>query len=349
MTKKKTRMGLDEMLALPEVPPEFYVDKFFPKKGVTILAGESGIGKSHILLSALFSIIAGDQAFGCLNTEPTTVQFFTEDDAEVMGPYIRRVIQNHTIETPGLMQFEYEVDTFERLCEQVRDVRPGIIVIDPLVTVMSIDDNREREVYKFVKKLKALVREVNASLVFTRHLSKPAAGVVYTEENIFSRVLGSQSFIAATAQRIVLWRKSLDSFMISVRGKYNPEWHSPITVDTTAGKMLIDVKNGSDERKVRKSKYKDAVLDILSRDEEHYFNPSGVITLISKLKLVSGDVNPDAIRKELSRLAEKGVIIKTPEGKYRHARGIGDLIAHNPRFATPLSVGEVDTTEEDQS
>jgi archaellum biogenesis ATPase FlaH len=344
--------GLLELLNSPRREIAFYVDRFIPKNTITLLAGESGIGKSHVLISVLLSMLSDEEAFGCLSSEAAKVQYFSEDDGDILRPYVDRIMPNHEVKYPELLRFEQNVVGYEDMIKRIKVFNPELVIIDPLVVVMDIDDNREREVSKFVRTLYMLARERNMAIVFTRHMSKPSAGVVYTRENIFSRVLGSQAFVASTKQRIVLWREAGGTFTLSVKGKYNAEWHSRILIDTSAGKILLnanDVTGDGVTQKVRKSKYHDAILEVLSRDEDHEFSPHAVTVLMEKWHLVDGEINADAVRKEMARMDEKNLIIKTDGGKYKHVKGIGQILEskNNPRFATPLSTSSDDEMAEE--
>ena len=344
---------VEDLLRLDIPEPEFYVDRFIPKRSVIVFAGESGVGKSHILLSAIFAMLSEEKAFGCLDTEITKVQLFTEDEEEVIGPYIRRVSSNFPQGNYRDFQVNIGVDTFHRLEAKVEAFKPGLVIIDPLATFSDLKNtNTEEGVMPVIKRLKALSRRSNASILFTRHVAKSTTDKTYTDANIFERIIGSQQFRAATSHRIVVWRKGYGDYRLSMQSKFMSEWHVPITIDAANGVIEINEKLDTDSP-ARISKYREPILKFLAEKSPQSYGPAALSKCLSVFKYYNGTTSTNAVTKELIKLAAKGLVVNT-SGKYKYASGIGEVIESipapriNPRYATPLETNAEDEAEENE-
>jgi len=313
-------VNVGELLDSPDREVHFYADKLIPAKGLTIVAGESGIGKSHLLLAVLMSMASHTEALGALETEPVNILVFAEDDDYILRPYV---------------------------ADKLRETRPAVAVIDPIIALGGItDSSRDTEVSKFLRDLKKLSNETGASIVFTRHLNKADAKVVYNEENIFNRISGSYAWKSTTYHRLVMWKDKDYRFRLSCSSKLGPDYHWHINCDLENGMITVDGDVGVKKKKV--SKWRLPIMHIAEKYKDTFMLPGAMAQLITQELGVEG-VNKDAIRKEMKHLARDGNLVPRADAKgtsYKYSVGMGEALVVSAESNWPSPVDLSDHEDE---
>lgn len=339
-------INLKELMGRPVRPAQFYADKIIPaKKGLTIIAGESGIGKSHLLLSVLMSIVANQDALGHLETHPAKILMFAEDDDEILAPYIQRIGSNFTGFNWELLDFVPDIHSYDEFLSKMREIRPNIAVIDPIITLGGINDSsRDTEVSNFLIKLKQLSEELNAGIVFTRHLNKADPKVPPNEESIFNRISGSYAWKSTTNHRIVMWKDKDFQFHLSCSSKLTADFHWNLHVNLSEGVISVDPSNGTKTRR-KVSQWRAPIMEVAQKYPDAYFLPAAMTTLMKSECGV--DANKDAVRKEMANLADEGNMIVRDIGRgkeYKYSVGIGEALMESTkkRYASPTDISDAD-------
>ena len=345
-------IGVDTLLNTPEEETEYFADKLIPTCGLTIVAGESGIGKSHLLISILLSIASGEDALGRLETQPARILLFTEDDERILTPYIHRIGRNFPNVNAELIRVCVEPNGYADFERTMREEKPQIAVIDPIIALGGVSDSsRDTDVSNFLRDLKKLSNEVDCAIVFTRHLNKADPKVVYTEENIFNRISGSYAWKSTTYHRLIMWKDRNFKFRLSCSSKVLDDYHWELNCDLSKGAILLEETNGT-EIKRRTSKWRNPIMSVAREHSDTYFLP-GAMTAMIMQKFGKEGVNKDAVRKEMRNLADSGNLVPHEEARgtsYKYCVGLGEAIvasvAHEHMYASPVSLSEYEYEEE---
>jgi len=336
-------VNVGELLDSPDREVHFYADKLIPAKGLTIVAGESGIGKSHLLLAVLMSMASHTEALGALETEPVNILVFAEDDDYILRPYVKRIGKNFPNLDRALLNFVPEPEGYWEFADKLRETRPAVAVIDPIIALGGItDSSRDTEVSKFLRDLKKLSNETGASIVFTRHLNKADAKVVYNEENIFNRISGSYAWKSTTYHRLVMWKDKDYRFRLSCSSKLGPDYHWHINCDLENGMITVDGDVGVKKKKV--SKWRLPIMHIAEKYKDTFMLPGAMAQLITQELGVEG-VNKDAIRKEMKHLARDGNLVPRADAKgtsYKYSVGMGEalVVSAESNWPSPVDLSE---------
>lgn len=344
----KSGYTIKELLSLEMPEEQFYVDRLVPTEGMTILAGETGIGKSHLMIHIILSIVTEVPALGCLETTPCRIQVFTEDDEYILKPYINR-IQKHfklnDMEFEDMVNIQPEVFQMYDMQERVQAFNPDVVFIDPISHIADLkNENDNTLVYKFLYDLKHFCNESEVGLVFTRHLSKRQPNVTYSEENVYDRVLGAQAWKSVPYNRIIMWRDAQYNYKLSGYSKLGSPFNWELEFDKDNADMKISPEHGT--RRKKQSEYTVPILMTLERYKDGVFKPGALHTMIERNGLMKS-INRSALKKELRKLANQGKVKDIGEGRYMYCAGIGDALA--PVDEPPnMYVSPVDLSNEDE-
>jgi hypothetical protein len=181
---------------------------FIPKRKLTIIEGDGGIGKSWLTCAIASAITHG---FGLPASEPFevgSVLFLSAEDGladtlrprlDAVGADVERiyaVAEPLTLDTIGLIKLENAIITHT----------PALVVIDPLFafTGGKVDIHRANEARTITAPLAAIAERHSCAIVAIRHLNKSRGG-----GNSNNAGLGSIDFHAA-ARSVLLVGKDPD-------------------------------------------------------------------------------------------------------------------------------------------
>ncbi len=168
------------------------VDQVIPFGAVTMLGGDGGLGKSHLMQILLTAAATGNDWLGLPTASVKALGLFCEDDAaelqrrqaSIIHHYacafgdlenlglISRVGQDNTlmrVESYG--QEGVETPLFLRLCEQAKSSGAQLIVLDSLHCLFAGDENSRSQAQQFVNLLHRMAYELDGAVVVTAHPS----------------------------------------------------------------------------------------------------------------------------------------------------------------------------------
>jgi len=172
---------------------------FIPLGKISMIEGDPGLGKSQVSLSLATAVSTGSEsAFpGLRLPEPSNVLIFCNEDGleDTIKPRLvaLKADQSRIHVFDASMQMEGGIETETEIGTYVNEVKPKLIIIDPITAYFSskVDFNRANQVRKVLHKLSELAQKNDLAVVLIRHLSKGAkVKAVY-------QGLGSIDFTAA--------------------------------------------------------------------------------------------------------------------------------------------------------
>lgn len=179
-TQRKKEMIMKTAADLDNSPIEWLVPEWIPKRGVTLLCADGGIGKTFIWVSILSSLSKGESTFLKYepgNHEPLKVMCFSGEDPEnilrqrfmAAGAKLENVFvsaqdsqeQNMSFDSPDLAAY-------------IEKYRPSIVVFDPLQAFIgaSVDMSRRNQMRQALQPLGVLSSKYDLPFLIVMHTNK---------------------------------------------------------------------------------------------------------------------------------------------------------------------------------
>ena len=214
----KRSVTLVQCSTIEAKPVTWLWNGFIPQGKLALLAGAGGTGKSTIAFNFAATVsIAGiwPDDSRC-NVASNVLVWSSEDDAaDTITPRLMAVgadlsrcgIISGAIDEKGLrcpFDAARDMDQLRDATQQIGGV--GLLIIDPIVTVVTGDMNKANDVRRSLQSIVDFAVETNCAVIgITHFLPKGTAG-----KNSAERVIGSQAF-AALARMVLVAAKEEDS------------------------------------------------------------------------------------------------------------------------------------------
>jgi hypothetical protein len=304
------------------------VEELWGASSVGVIGGAPKCAKTWLGLDMALSVATGTACLGKYAVpEPGPVLIYLAEDAlpvvreRIAGMARHRGIDLGPVEihviTAPVLRLDRDRDR-TRLWETTRQLRPRLLVLDPLVRLHGIDENHAGEVAELLAYFRSLQRQFDLSVLLVHHTRKNAAGGVaagqglrgssdihaFGDSNLYLRrtrehlVLSSEHRAAPAAQSVYLELIATDSHTthLEVVGELR-DGSAKLTVDGSA-KLTTDGKQRGLEQRV---------LDFLS--------PCATVTR-AKLRDSLG-VKNERLGEALESLERAGCVCRTRTGWQR--------------------------------
>lgn len=185
-------------------PLEWLVPDWIPRRRVTLLQGDGGLGKSTILQQLQSSYATGCAWLGLpVVGVGASIGIYSEEEdrdlrrrqALIDSAYCRLEdrqhhplmnwlpVQNRPLNKDFLASDQsalitiangkpFLTDLFWKLCKAAERFEAGLIVLDVAVDLFDADEVRRREVRSFIGTLAALARDIDGAVVLSGHVSQ---------------------------------------------------------------------------------------------------------------------------------------------------------------------------------
>lgn len=175
-----------------ELPPNpcWIEPGVLPKRGKLFYGGESGIGKSILMLSLIRGLIYGKSPFNATKLiipQPVNVLYIEQE----LGPWLlqshcRKIFSGDTAE-PLAERFRFlsqvrklrldDPDCVPAITDWCLKTSTNVLCLDPISKMHSANENSSTEVGKVIERLERILdncKETDLSIVYTHHFGKPA-------------------------------------------------------------------------------------------------------------------------------------------------------------------------------
>lgn len=167
---------------------------YIPKRKLTILEGDPGVGKSWIVARIARDVSRGDVPGG--GGRAGGVLILTAEDG--LSDTLRPRLDSMGADPTRIIAFSEALDftvpgTLDAVRETIAEHRPALVTIDPIVAYVGgkLDLHRANEVRSVLAPLARIAEDSDTAILLVRHLSKARAG------RALHAGLGSVDFSAA--------------------------------------------------------------------------------------------------------------------------------------------------------
>ncbi len=191
---------LGDLLAKPEVPPDYLVDGLLVRGTVSALVAKPKVGKSTLARLLCLAVATGKEFLGRSTRQGACIYLALEErkeeitaDFRAMGAGGTEAIDIHADTAPA--------GAISALVDLVRNQLPALVVIDPLFRFAHIRDEKAyAEVYAALGPLIDAARETGTHILVTHHSGKAQ------KADAIDSPLGSTALGGAVSTLIVLKR-----------------------------------------------------------------------------------------------------------------------------------------------
>ncbi len=217
-------------------------------------------------------------------------------------------VEIHVITTP-VLRLDGNRDR-TRLWETTRQLRPRLLVLDPLVRLHGIDENSAGEVARLLAYFRSLQRQFDISVLLVHHTRKNAAGGVAAGQG-----LRGSSDIHAFGDSNLYLRRSREHLLLSSEHRAAPAaatvYLELVATDekTTHLEVVREQRDGSAKLTIdgKQRSLEERVLDLLDQ---------GATVTRAKLRDCLG-VKNERLGEVLEALERAGRLCRTPTGWQR--------------------------------
>lgn len=224
-TKKgPQRMDFDYLLTADRKadPNNILGNRWLCKGGSLLIVGQSGTGKSSLMMQASVHWALGRDFFGIKPVKPLrSIILQAENDALDMGEALQDVVSGAYLDAEEKAQLKEHLAIFrdtistgtaftDALKKLIQDHRADIVFVDPLLSFAGIDISDQEQASHFLRHdLAPILLETGAVLVAMHHTGKPKSASDkegHTVADLAYSGLGSSEFTNYFREVAVLFR-----------------------------------------------------------------------------------------------------------------------------------------------
>ncbi len=169
-----------------ENPQRWLIDQLWGASAVGVLGGAPKCSKTWLALDMSLSVATGTACLGRYEVpQPGPVLvYLAEDSLPIVRERVEGIARHrglqldsvpiHVITAP-VLRLDREPHRTQ-LLETARQLRPRLLLLDPLVRLHGIDENHAGEVAELLAYFRSLQRELDLSVILVHHTRKNAAG-----------------------------------------------------------------------------------------------------------------------------------------------------------------------------
>jgi len=169
-----------------QTPERWLIDQLWGASAVGVIGGAPKCSKTWLALDMSVSVATGTACLGRYEVPEAgpVLTYLAEDSLPIVRERVEGIARHrglpldsvpiHVITAP-MLRLDREPHRTQ-LRETARQLRPRLLLLDPLVRLHGIDENHAGEVAELLAYFRALQRELNLSVVLVHHTRKNAAG-----------------------------------------------------------------------------------------------------------------------------------------------------------------------------
>ena len=165
---------------------DWLIDDFIPMKGLTLMSGEPEAGKTWFALDFAIEAARGGKWLGQFPIKKSRV-FYVDEERPIefiRKRYLRllreKKLSSEILDLNFSFQMGYKLDILEkreRFIQQIKDIRPDVIILDAFADFHSREENNSTEVMQVYEVLKRVRNEFGCSILIIDHDRKALIGL----------------------------------------------------------------------------------------------------------------------------------------------------------------------------
>lgn len=226
-----------EFLSLNITPPKYLINQVWPEEGIGFVAGPPKAFKSFLTLEMAFAIATGKQFLGRFAVPEERRVLVVQQESSLGAFQVRvrnaaeRFGESHNLFILSNKSLSLEDEAqIERLEAEIERIRPALVILDPLASFISGDENSASEMGAVIRLLRRLRDSYKTGFAVVHHSTK-GTGKVSTDRGGM-RMRGSSAFYAAAEAGLWVDRVDDESLRSKVRFELKEsEAAEPVTVE----------------------------------------------------------------------------------------------------------------------
>lgn len=244
-------------LMAKKIKIEWLIENLIPLTATMLLAGDSGVGKTWLLLDLILAVATGGKWLGQLKCKKGAVLVFDEENAEVLiQDRLRQLCAARGIGKLDDLPIEFVIGQmidltplkdsrngeqtpspqFLDLLATAHQVKPTLITFDSFIRIHHANENQSNEMKGVSSQIGRLARETGGTCVISHHFVKSGSGAsghrirgsgdirAFVDLNFLVNE-GKDKTIAITHDK-PRWTKKIDPFTVKMsqderRGTFN--------------------------------------------------------------------------------------------------------------------------------
>jgi len=290
-----------------------------PSRGVSIIGGNPGVGKTTLAYDAAGSFLLNEEFLGEKPTKPGKVLIVTGDELPCFTQD-KIINRGFPLENWDIV-LNWDTSQWDVLEEAIKEVKPSLIIVDSFSSIHrdpNFDEN-SAQAKATVYDLEALTNTYGCGCFLIHHLSK-------SKDNKGVAKLRGSSAIAAAASVVCLMEEtSTGSRKLSfpkVRGAQTEPF--VVELDEPTGRYKVILGGDKEETK----SLGERILELLTQSPHKRFEQVEISEALG-----IPPQKKDSVYQALGRLFKRGLITKRPSGtgKRNKVYGISNPYKHVPK------------------
>jgi hypothetical protein len=205
-SKPDLAVSLPDYLATQREPLQWVVPGLIPAKGFILLAGSQKVGKTWFGMQLALCLPAGRAFLGRETIQGPVISVLEEGTHEGTADRFRALARHHGTQPDTHLIVRRNVrtdrdDAWASLTHDIRLLRPVLTIIDPLVRIHRMDENKVNEMTPVMEEIQRLT-ELGSAVLLVHHVSKGSGN----ESNVGAAARGSGTIVSSTDGNLVLGR-----------------------------------------------------------------------------------------------------------------------------------------------
>jgi DNA-binding transcriptional ArsR family regulator len=177
--------SVPELLKLEDDPNRWIIPGVVPVVGRTIVYGDGGTGKTTIIMDLAIAVASDRRLLKQFPINKTGPVLFISTEGSILDNRDRVMVRlrSHSLD-PSTVQFYFCQDSFDmdndndvaELTAYIEELKPLIVVCDPLDSFIRGDENSAKETKALRRKFDKLINAYSFSLIVIHHENK-AGGI----------------------------------------------------------------------------------------------------------------------------------------------------------------------------
>lgn len=307
---------ISELLAMPEVEPDWLVNQLFTVGSNGWVAAEPKVGKSWVVLELAYALATGEPFLGRFAIkQPRRVLYIQEEDSlQRVLRRLKKIIKGDP--SRGVPSDEYwrwsirsgfkldNVVWMEMLRQEIESFSAEVIILDVFNRLHGGKENDQQEMTAILNNLISLTTAYGCSFIVVHHNRKPQQG----DDARANQMIRGSGVLAGWAECSLYLKRSKekDTIIVTPESKDSPELDdfTVVLTDTDNGGLVLQIGDAPEQSTI--SKGDEAVVEAVRAVTKRGI----AATAMEVGKLLGKDRS--TVQARLKRLATAGFLTATP-------------------------------------